>query len=45
MIWKDSLDKFKLQKIRVKKLIWKLYFNKLSVSFNSWQNHVTNIEA
>eukprot|EP00347_Sterkiella_histriomuscorum_P005910 403354803 len=45
IIWKERLDKFNLQKTKVKKLIWKLYFNKLSGAFNNWQNHVTNIDA
>lgn len=43
-IWKECLDNFKLRKNRVKKLVWKLYFNKLSAAMNTWINHTTNID-
>lgn len=44
-IWKDTLAKFNLKKARVKKLIWKLYFQKISLAMNQWQSHVVNVDT
>ena len=43
-IWKECLDKQKLRQQKVKKLIWKLYFNKLNFAFNEWTKHSSDID-
>jgi len=44
-IWKEALANFTLRKQRVKKLLWTLYFNKLSLAMNAWLNHSSSIDS
>lgn len=44
-IWKDTLHQLHLKQDRIKKLIWGIYFNRLSVAYNTWQNHVSNVDT
>ena len=44
VIWKECLEKFKLQKMKVQKLIWRLYFSKLNTAMNTWMSHSANLD-
>jgi hypothetical protein len=35
-IWKEVYNRFKLQKYRVKRIMWKKFFKQASVAFNAW---------
>jgi hypothetical protein len=39
MIWKETFSKFKLQKFRLKRTLWKKFFKQASIAVNAWKNH------
>ena len=38
-IWRDKSLRLKSQKLRLQKLIWRKYFNKLNGAFNTWSSY------
>ena len=43
-MWRDKLMAFKLQKMRVKKLVYKAYFAKLNGAFNKLNRNRTDLD-